>query len=172
VPLPLLPIAVVALGGGTWFAVAKRKRSAAGMTAERKLIFDQLFNTPQDPKLLREMADVFDRNGLAPQADLLRKRAKLRELPQDKKDQYKQIFRDAMADKDPKAVEAVAAAFDKQGATGNAAALRKYAESLRTANAAAPNAPGPGDAPPPSPPAPSAPTPQASAPSPAPESRA
>lgn len=140
--LPLLPLAILGLGGGTWYVVSKRKPNA-GMTAERKLIFDQLVNTPQDPKLLREMADVYERNGLKTQADLLRKRATLRELPAEKKDQYKQIFRDAMSDKDPKAVEAVAAAFEKQGATGNAAALRSYAQSLRTAKAAAPNAPGP-----------------------------
>jgi hypothetical protein len=150
--LPLLPIGVALLGGGTWFVVSKRKK-AAGMTAERKLIFDQLLNSAQDPALVREMADVFEKHGLKDQAELLRKRAKLSELPQAKKDEYKQIFRDAMADKDPKAVEAVATAFEKQGATGNAQALRTYAQSLRTAQAAAPKAPGPGSAPPATPPA-------------------
>lgn len=141
--LQFLPLAILGLGGGTWYAVSKRKAKAAGMTAERKLIFDQLVNSTQEPKVLREMAEVYERNGLKPAAELLRKRAALRELPADKKAQYKQIFRDAMSDKDPKAVDAVAAAFEKQGATGNAAALRAYAQSLRTARTAAPDAPGP-----------------------------
>lgn len=150
--VPLLPVAVLLLGGGSWYAVSKRKKDM-GMTAARKLVFDQLINTPQEPALLREMAAVFSKHGLTAQADLLEKRAKLRELPPETKEAHKDVFRDAMADKDPRAVEAVAAAFEKQGATGNAAALRAYAKSLRVAQAAAPKAPGPVAQAAPSPPA-------------------
>jgi len=132
----LLPVAVILLGSGTWYAVSKRTKNA-GMTAERKVIFDQLINQPQDPDLLREMADVFDKHGLKEQGALLRKRANLRELPPETKETHKQIFREAMASKDPAYVLGIAVAFDKQGATGNAAALRKYAAGLKTSAKAA-----------------------------------
>ncbi len=107
------------------------------MTAERKLIFDQLINQEQPTSTLIEMAGFYERNGLTDQADLLRKRAKLRDLSPETKAAHKQAFRDGMSSKDPDGVEALAKAFAKQGKTGNAAALRTYARNLRTTQALA-----------------------------------
>jgi len=61
----------------------------------------------------------------------------LRELPKAKRDERRNIFKKGMASKDPDAVERLAAAYDKEGATGAAAALRKYATGLRKSKSAA-----------------------------------
>lgn len=152
--LPLLPLAIGGLVGVSWWAQKHRK---GGMTAERKILLDTLINTPQTPATLKTMADAFEKQGLKPQAEMLRKRAALRELPDDVKERRKQVFRDAMASQDPAAVLKVAAAFDKEGYTGNAAALRTYAAGLKKAAAAAPKttaAPKAEDVKPPESPAP------------------
>ena len=127
--LPLIPLAVVGLGGlAIW-----RTRKPHGMTPERKQIFETALRTLKDPEKLRCLADAYEKEGLKNEAGMLRKRALLREMPSDVRAKRQQAFGAAMRSKDPAKVEAVAAAFQKEGATGAAANLRKYAAGLRKA---------------------------------------
>lgn len=134
----LLETTIILLGAGTWYKVSKQPKRPAGMTAGEKLVFDNLINQPHEENIFLEMAEVFDRNGFKDQADLLRKRAKLRTNSPETKAAHKQAFRDGMKSDDPEGVERLARAFQKQGATGNAAALRTYAVNLRTSQAVTP----------------------------------
>ena len=132
----LLPI-VILLGAGTYLSVSRRKKPA-GMTAERRIIFDGLVNTEaQPPEHLQQMAAVFRGEGLEPQARLLEKRAAIRQLPPEKKKVYKDIFRQAMRSTDAQAILETADAFEGEGFTGNAKTLRKYASGLAAAASAA-----------------------------------
>ncbi len=127
--LPLIPLAVVGLGGlAIW-----RTRKPHGMTPERKRIYEAALRTLKDPAKLRTLADAFEKEGLKEEAVMLRKRANLREMPAGVRAKRQEAFGKAMASKDPHKVEAVANAFHKEGATGAAANLRKYAAALRKA---------------------------------------
>jgi hypothetical protein len=103
------------------------------MTPERKQIFETALRTLKDPEKLRILADAYEKEGLKPEAEMLRKRALLREMPADVRARRQQAFGAAMRSKDPAKVEAVATAFQREGATGAAANLRKYAAGLRKA---------------------------------------
>lgn len=126
--IPALPI-IALLAGGTAVFVARRKLKPK-MTAERKAVYETALKTLKDPAKLRELAESFRQEGLAAQAELLEKRAALRELPKAVKEARKEIFRQAMASKDRAGVLAMADAYDREGATGAADALRDYAKGL------------------------------------------
>jgi hypothetical protein len=126
-PFPLIPLAVVALAGTAVYKVHKRK---SGLTPERKKVFDAALENLKEPEKLRTLATSFENEGLKNHADMLRKRAALRELPAATKDARRVVFKKAMASKDPAAVQKIAEAFHKEGATGAAANLRKYASGL------------------------------------------
>jgi hypothetical protein len=100
------------------------------MTPERKKVYETALESLKDPEKLRSLADAFDKEGLKDEAIMLRKRAALRELPASSKEARKAAFRKGMSSSDPKAVRVLATAFHKQGATGAAQALKKYAEGL------------------------------------------
>jgi len=126
---PLIP---VALGGAALWAWWRAKHKK-GMTPERKKIFEQAMKSLKEPEKLNTLADAFEKEGLKDEATQLRKRAKLRALPPDTQVARREAMKKALASKDPVAVEKVAAAFDKEGATGAAAKLRQYAAGLRHA---------------------------------------
>jgi len=129
--LPLLPLAVVLLGGGAYYSTVKKESPIHGkITQERALVFETALNEVKDPKKLKTLAESFRKEGLNVQADLLEKRAKLRELPQKVKDERRAVFRKAMSSTNPNAVKQVASVYEKEGATGAANALRKYADSI------------------------------------------
>jgi len=90
-----------------------------------------------DPPLtsakLHELANVFDSQGLPKHAEILRKRAVMRDRPDSLKAQYRAAFRRAMNAKDPLVVRALATAFEAQGLTLNAQKLRDYAVGLDAA---------------------------------------
>jgi hypothetical protein len=128
--LPLIPIAVVGLGGlAIW-----KSRKHHGMTPARKKIYETALRTLKDPEKLRTLAKAFDKEGLKDEAIMLRKRALLREMPPDIRAKRQEVFSRAMASKNPAKVENVAQAFHKEGAVGAAANLRKYAAGLRKAS--------------------------------------
>jgi hypothetical protein len=127
--LPLLIPVVVGLGGLAYW----RTKKPHGMTPERKQIFESALRTLKEPDKLRTLADAYEKEGLKDEAALLRKRAILREMPADVRAKRQEAFGAAMRSTDPKKVEAVALAFQKEGATGAAANLRKYAAGLRRA---------------------------------------
>jgi hypothetical protein len=129
-----------AIGAGIGFLGGKRFGHENAMTPERKRIFEEALRSLKDPIQLRKLADVYESEGLPEEADLLRKRAMLRELPADQKAERKKAFREAMkVGKDGsevtpekiQTIEKLAAAFYSQGATGNAAALRQHAAGLK-----------------------------------------
>ena len=133
-PLPLIPLTIATLAGGALWANSSKPGPAKGVvTTERTLIFETAMNELKDPGKLRKLADVYRKEGLPGHADLLEKRAKLRELPPDIKAARKAAYRKAMASTDAEAVRKLADAYDKEGATGAAASLRKYADSLKAA---------------------------------------
>jgi len=116
------------LAGGAYAAHKYRKK---GMTPERKAIFEAALRNPPDPEKLRKLANEFEKEGLKKEADLLRKRANLRELPKDQKIARSNAFRAALNSTDIAKVEKMAQVFHAQGATGSAGQLYKHAASLR-----------------------------------------
>jgi hypothetical protein len=125
----LLPVAVAILAG-TAYVMAKKPEPGV-MNPNRQSILDTALTSKDvEPAQLRALAKVFADNGLPLQADLLEKRAKLRELPPDVKEARKAAFRAAMESTNPAAIRFVADAFETEGATGAAAALRKRAFDL------------------------------------------
>jgi len=124
--IPLLPLAA-ALGGLAWW----RARAKKGMTPERQKVYEAALASLKDPDALRKLADAFQKEGLAPQAELLRKRAALRELPAEVKTQRRDALRKGLQSKNVEGVEKLAAAFAKEGASGAAASLKQYAAGLK-----------------------------------------
>jgi len=127
---PLLPILVISLAGGAYFRGSTEEKNKGVLTPERALVFETALNEVKDPAKLNKLAEAFRKAELAPQADLLEKRAKLRELPAPVKAERREAFRKGMSSHDTTAINNLAEAFEKQGATGAANALRKYASSL------------------------------------------
>jgi hypothetical protein len=139
IPL-VIPIGVGVLIGAAAWATRKPKGE---MTPERTIVYDTALKTVKDPEKLKILSEAFRKEGLTAQADLLQKRATLRELPPDVKEARRAAFRKGMASTDPKAVNELADAFEKEGASGAADALRKYASGLKpvTATPETPKAP-------------------------------
>lgn len=125
---PLLPIGIAALVGGAAWVVSKRKQPV--MTAERAIIYTTALQTMKNPADMRELAATFAGEGLSAHADMLNKRAALKELSPAVKKARSEAFRKAMKSQDPEAVFALANTYDEIGATGSADALRKYASGL------------------------------------------
>jgi len=129
--LPVLIIGGVVLATGC-AAIAKssRDRKRAVMTSERRAIYDAAMTTLKDADKLRSLADAFESVGLSEQADMLQKRADLRELPDDIKEGRREAFRAMMRNTDPSYVNRVASAFEAAGAVSAAANGRLYAAGL------------------------------------------
>lgn len=129
--LPLLPLLVLGLAGGAAYTVSRKPK--AEMTPDRQVIFQTALESVADPAKLKAMADVFESQGLKEQADLLRKRAALRSMPPDVKEERRAAFQAGMASQNPVAVNRLADAFEAEGALGAASALRDYAKQLSLA---------------------------------------
>lgn len=132
----LVPIAIAALGGIA-YVVAKKKKASSSigsetgkLTPERALLYAEALKSMKDPASLRKLAQTFRAEGLEPHAVMLEKRAALRELPKEVKEERRAIFRKAIASKNKEAVLKMADAYDNEGATGSADTLREYAEGL------------------------------------------
>ncbi len=131
-----IPILITALAAGA-FVRAGRKPSKGKLTAEREAVLKAALETIKDPAKLRSLADAYEKEGLKDEANLLRKRAKIPELPKEIKDARQKVFRDTLKSKDPVAVRKVAAAFRKEGCTAAATRLEEYAKGLDAAAKAA-----------------------------------
>lgn len=129
----LIPVGV-GVAGLTGLAIyRKRKRGLKGkMTPDRERIYVQALNKLADPAKLKELAQTFYREELKPYGDMLMKRARLRELPPDVKKARHAAFKKAMQSTDIKKILEMAEEYEKEGATGSAAALRKRAAGLKT----------------------------------------
>jgi len=135
-PLPLLPIAIAALAAGAYTAKSKREKAAVSpqTMAERAVIYETALNHCKDSDKLRQMATVFRDQGHVAEADMLIKRALLREAPPEVQAARKEAFKKGLSSTDPAAVRALANAFDGQGATGAAGELREHARALEVSS--------------------------------------
>lgn len=132
---PLLPLGIMVLTGGAFWASGNRDQLKGKNTPHRQHVFETALNEVKEPEKLRALAKAFRDQGLNAQADLLEKRARLRELPADVKAERREAFRKGMNSKDANAVLTLAEAFDREGATGAANALRNYASQLNAEKA-------------------------------------
>jgi hypothetical protein len=106
------------------------------MTPKRHLVFVRAMESIKAPDDLRELADAFHGEGLVQQAELLRRRADSRELPEEEQEKRRAVFRKAMASDKPDAIDACALAFARAGSIGAARALKEHAAAVRAAHAA------------------------------------
>lgn len=123
-----LPLA--AAGGAGYYFWKGRQKGC--MTPERQKIYEAALKDLKDPAKLKVLADSFAKEGCIQQANMLYKRAGLRELPPEVHKARKQVFKAAQKSTNPQGVEAVATAFEGEGATGAAEALRIHAAALRS----------------------------------------
>jgi hypothetical protein len=136
----LLPVGILVLGGIAYSKATKKEGAAVhgaeengGLTPERAVVYREAIKTVLDPAKLRKLAVDYRNAGLTPQADMLDKRARLRELPKDVKLARAAIFRRAMASTDKAGILRVANAYEADGATGAADHLRDHAATLGVA---------------------------------------
>lgn len=132
-PIPLIPLLI---GGLAVTAAVKVHKRADAMTPERQKLFDAAIQSLPDPDKLRQLAGAFAEQGLHKQADLLNKRAALRELPKETQEARKGVFRKAMSLLDPAKVEQAATVFHGEGCIGAASCLNLYAQGLRATDPA------------------------------------
>lgn len=124
---------------GLLIAAFWRSSNKKGMTEERKKVYLSAMENLTDPEKLREFAAEFDKGGCQIEANLLRKRAALREMPKEKKEEYRAIYERAMTSDvdskgnpvDPRVIDKLALAFESLTASGSARNLRKRAKELR-----------------------------------------
>lgn len=90
---------------------------------------ETLNNGPKQANL--NLAVELEEKGFPDKAEILRKRAAIRDLAPEVQETRGKVYRRAMRSKKPASVEAVADAFAGEGCVGAAATLRKYAEGLR-----------------------------------------
>lgn len=132
----LVPVCVVGL---SVLAVWKARQPNGGtMTPNRKVIYENALLTVKDPQALNKLADAFQEAGLDAEASVLRKRANLRSLPKEQKEARRQVFQKALKSDNVDAILKIADAFERETATGSAAALREYANTLSAAKEAKP----------------------------------
>lgn len=135
-PLPLIPIGIgLLLGGSAW--AGKKHIEKRRFTPERRMIFDTAMEKVKDIGKLNHLADVFEKEGLKAQATLLRKRARLRGLPQAQKDARREAMRKALASTDIAALKRFADALHSETAYANEAKIRSYIKTLES-NSGAP----------------------------------
>lgn len=124
----LIPVAIV-LGTVTLYRIYRRPRRV-GMTGKRRQIYESALVTLKQPEKLRTLAAAFEGEGLIAEADLLKKRAAIKELPKSKREERRAIFRKAIQSSNIPAIRAVADEFRAAGCTGAAANLYQHADSL------------------------------------------
>lgn len=125
----VLPLVLLgAAGGAGYFRYRKKKQKK--LTPDQEKIYSQALKSMEDPSKLNALAEKFEELGYKHQAEMLRKRAKLRALPPDVKAKRKKAFKDGMKLTDPLKVKQLADLFEKEGAVGSADKLRQYAKGL------------------------------------------
>lgn len=135
----LLEGSIVALVGLAWWRAGAKK--APVLTSERKDIFDAAMNDLHDAGKLRDLASSFHEQGLTSEANALRARANLEEVPEPLKKARRAAYRKAMTSHDPVAVADLAKEFERIGALGAARDLRTYSRGLTAAQSAPAPAP-------------------------------
>lgn len=80
---------------------------------------------------LRTLAAAYEEKGFDGKAKLLRKRAKLRELPEETKQERVRIFRNVCNCVDPDKIEKMILVYEEEGCLGTVATLKYYVRGLR-----------------------------------------
>ncbi len=130
--LPLIPLGIASLAGGAWWAQKKRKEKNVDprLQAERDVIFDTAMNSPMSSEKLRDLAVAFRKAGLVAHADMLDKRALLKDAPQELKNARQDALRKGLASTDIPSIRRLASAFEVEGCAAAATKLREYAQGL------------------------------------------
>jgi hypothetical protein len=114
----------------------RKKAGDKGLTPELKELYNGALDGLNDPESLRKLASRFNGEGCKPEAFVMNKLADFLELPPETKSLFRELFKKAIASKDPVKVDKAAKACEEAGAIGSARALYEYAECLRKAEAA------------------------------------
>lgn len=145
---PLIPVAIASLFGLAWWKKSAEDsaaaKQAAGMhgepgnamgaygvlTPERQAVYEVALAKVMEPQKLEETARLFELQGLPAQADMLRKRARVRNLPPAQKKARREAYRKAINSADVEGVREMASAFAGEGCSGAALSLYEYADGL------------------------------------------
>lgn len=127
--IPLIWPLGLALVGGMGYA-GKKHLDKKKLTPERRMVFETAMEKVKDARQLCNLADQYDAVGLKAQATLLRKRAKLRSLPEAQKAMRREAMRKAFQSTDIAALQRFAAALESETAYANAAKIRAYIKTL------------------------------------------
>lgn len=129
--LPLLPLAITSTVGLGYMLIRSKRNPLKGvMTPLREKIYLEALNSLRAASELRNLASAFRGEGLTEEAELLDKRAAIKELPEEVRLKRRAVVKDALTWKDPDKVNQLAKSFDDVGANGAAALLRRYAAGL------------------------------------------
>jgi hypothetical protein len=111
----------------------RRSGQKPKMTGERQKAYLSAMEHLADPGKLRKFADTFDKDGFPVEATMLRKRADLREMPQERKERLRAAYEFAMAkaDASPEGLEEMANHYEALTFTGSAMNLRERAIKRR-----------------------------------------
>lgn len=108
------------------------------MTPSIAYAFKRLLDAKLTVEQYEKAADLYEEFGLRPEAELLRKRAKLRALSPEKKKLLSDAVAKAMASTKPDAIRDLADSLQEMGALGSATNLRKHADDIEIAAHVAP----------------------------------
>lgn len=134
--LPIVGLGVGSVAAYQLFRKRGTEKYSECMTPERIKIYELAIATLKDSRKLRVLADEFEKQGCKAEAEHLRKRAALRDLPAEQKAANKKLYKQAMASKNVGAIAKIAAKFESLGADGAAEHLRLREKSLRDLKAA------------------------------------
>jgi len=126
----LIPVVagVAVLSGLAWFQSRRVKKGE--LTPEREKVFVSAMASMKDTAQLRGLADKYQQMGLPHEAEMLRKRAALRDLPKEIADKRHEAFKKAMSSTNKEALAAFAGALESEGAIGAAEKVRQRIASL------------------------------------------
>jgi transcriptional regulator of met regulon len=123
----IIPAAVVA----AIYSYLRKPKDYGVMTEERTKVYRAaLSGAVKEAEALDELAGAFAHQGLKEQANLLRKRAKLRRLPDETKKLRREVFRQALESKNRDGILVLANAYEQEGCTAAASRLREVASGL------------------------------------------
>lgn len=116
------------------YKVHQRRKVKPGDTLSPKheMIFKNAMLS-HDAAAIKKVAEGFRKLGFRAESDVLIQRANLRSAPPALKAARRAAFKNALACTDPDAVDKVADAYAKYGATDSAQNLRNHAKALRAA---------------------------------------
>jgi len=119
----------VALGGLIAGAVWNSQRPGV-MTEERDEAYRKCLEGHLSPEKMRKLVKILEKARCYPQAAMVMKRIALAELPDDVKEERRQIYLKAKSSKNKAGVLRVARLFEEYGSTSSAERLRRHAARL------------------------------------------